>query len=154
MKTVTLSSFLVWRRSWDMSLSNVAAQSIHRNAHTVYKKKLQACVYFWRLVGRRGAHTGLTHVTSLALFFLFPSMTSLAHNLRTEANVASEEKRKTQQRRKETQRWTGQSEWRGNRAVGLLLHSGTLTTTTRHQNDTCIRDLTGLSSLPFDTLPL
>lgn len=112
-----------------MSLSNVAAQSIHRNAYTVYKK-IGKLVFIFAPCRADGAHTQMTHLTTLA--FLFPSMASLAHNLRTEANVASEEKKN-----KNTQRWTGLSEWRGNRAVGLLLHSGTFsttttTTTTRH----------------------
>lgn len=39
-------------------------------------------------------------------------------------------KRHKKEKKKRTQRWTGQSEWRGNRAVGLLLHSGTFSTTT------------------------
>lgn len=82
-------------------------------------------------------------------------MASLAHNLRTEANVASEEKTI---KKKNTQRWTGLSEWRGNRAVGLLLHSGTLSTTTTttktHRNDTCIRELTGLWLSDYIPLPI
>lgn len=41
-------------------------------------------------------------------------------------------KKKDTRKKKRTQRWTGQSEWRGNRAVGLLLHSGTFSTTTTH----------------------
>lgn len=113
-----------------MSLSNVAAQLIHRNAHTLCKKKkLKAAslCLFWRLVG---AHTGLTQVTSLALFFSvsFDDESSTQLEDRGKCGVRREKKNTTEER--ETQRWTGQSEWHGNKAVGLPLHSGTLTTTT------------------------